>query len=218
MKQVQLLSGKVSDLVKKKSLLMGILNVTPDSFSDGGKYFDIENAINHAKELINCGVDIIDIGGESTRPGAAPVLEEEELRRVIPIISSIRNLKSKICISIDTYKSNVAKIALESGANIINDVSGLTRDPEMVHVAVAANCQIVIMHNTGIPAVKPIEHDRRGAALLRPANVVHSVYAWLENQTNYAIKNAIKIRTETGRIIRFIQRSLQDVLPYFKGG
>ena len=173
----------------KRPLLMGILNVTPDSFSDGGKHFKIEDAINHAKELIKQGVDIIDIGGESTRPYAEPVSEEEELRRVIPVVKWCRDAAPQSLISIDTYKSNVAQLALIAGADMINDVSGLTMDPEMVKVAAKNNCPIVIMHNKGIPATKPA---RRGAPVARPDDVIQEVYRWLEKQTDFAIKNGVK--------------------------
>ena len=100
---------------------MGILNITPDSFSDGGKYYNLENAIEYALELVKQGADIIDVGGESTRPGAKSISLNDEINRVIPVIKSIRSVSS-IPISIDTYKSKVAKIAIESGANIINDI------------------------------------------------------------------------------------------------
>ncbi len=179
----------------KKPLFMGILNVTPDSFSDGGKYFKLENALKHAQDMINQGADIIDIGGESTRPGAKPVSEEEELKRIIPVIKEISLLAARhsLIISVDTYKSNVAKIALEAGANMINDASGLTMDLNMVKVARGADCPIVIMHNRGIPATKPITlDDCRGGSATRPADVLQEIYSWLKKQTDYAIANGIK--------------------------
>ena len=177
----------------KKLLLMGILNVTPDSFSDGGKYFKIEDAIKQAKKLISQGVDIVDIGGESTRPGAKAVSEEEELNRIIPVIKRCRDVARnvstrRILISIDTYKSNVAQLALIAGADMINDVSGLTMDAEMVHVAAKAKCPIVIMHNNGIPATKPC----RGVWPYAPTDVIQKIYRWLKKQTNFAISNGIK--------------------------
>ena len=170
----------------KKPLIMGILNITPDSFSDGGKDFKIEDAINHAEKLIKSGVDILDIGGESTRPGALPISKEEELKRIIPVIECISMLNCLI--SIDTYKSSVAKAALEAGANIINDVSGLTMDPNMVEVVQDANCPIVIMHNTGVPATKPENDARHG----KEQGIVQEVSAWLKHQTDYAISSGIK--------------------------
>lgn len=131
--------------------IMGILNVTPDSFSDGGKFLAFESAIKHAEEMITEGADIIDIGGESTRPGADAVSEENELSRVIPIIKELRSNFSDIVISIDTYKSKVAKKALENGADIINDISGLRFDPEMVNVVADFDVPVVIMHIKGTP-------------------------------------------------------------------
>ena len=196
MQEVIKLSGKIFDLIKKKKpLTMGILNVTPDSFSDGGKYFQIEDAINHAKKLINQGVDIIDVGGESTRPDAELVSEEEELRRVIPVIKKLSSLISHfsphVLISIDTYKSNVAKRALEAGVNIINDVSGLTMDLEMVNVARDANCGIVIMHNKEIPATKPREKSFPPLTFHLLPQCLNDVYTWLKKQTNFALENSV---------------------------
>ena len=177
---------------QKKPLLMGILNITPDSFSDGGKYFNFEDAIKHAEKLVKNGVDIIDIGGESTRPQAELVSEEEELKRVIPVVKWCRDAVPQHLISIDTYKSNVAQLALIAGADMINDVSGLTMDREMVHIAAKANCQIVIMHNNGIPATKLTGHDCRGAPGARPNDVIQKIYRWLKKQSRFAIANGIK--------------------------
>ena len=117
----------------KQSLIMGILNVTPDSFSDGGQYFKKNTAIEHALDMVKNGADIIDIGGESTRPFSDPVSLDEELSRVIPVIEGIRQ-KSDVCISIDTTKSVVASKALQVGASIINDVSAMEVDPLMADV------------------------------------------------------------------------------------
>ena len=132
------------------TLIMGILNVTPDSFSDGGQFTDCEGAVKHALEMIEHGAQIIDIGGESTRPGADPVSSEEEIRRTKPVIRALRE-KSDIAISIDTTKASVAKAALEAGANIINDVSGLKQDPEMITLAVESGAGCVVMHMRGTP-------------------------------------------------------------------
>ncbi|MBI3591578.1 MAG: dihydropteroate synthase [Candidatus Melainabacteria bacterium] len=175
-------SVKVSDFVNKP-IVMGILNVTPDSFSDGGKYVQIEDAVKHVEKLIKAKVDIIDVGGESTRPGATLISEEEELKRVIPIIYELKKRFPDIFISIDTYKSNVAQLALGAGVKMINDVSGLTMDPDMVKVAAKANCPIVIMHNKGIPATKPDKSN---------AGIIQEVYNWLQKQSQYAIDNGIK--------------------------
>ena len=131
--------------------IMGIVNVTPDSFSDGGKYLDTNQAINHALKLIDDGADIIDVGGESTRPGSEPVSLDEELIRTISVIKNIRSLRKDILISIDTTKSEVAKQALDNGADIINDISGLTFDEDMINVAKSFDAGIIIMHIKGNP-------------------------------------------------------------------
>jgi dihydropteroate synthase len=137
-------------LLGKRTLLMGVLNVTPDSFSDGGLFFDKEKAIAHGIRMVEEGADIIDIGGESTRPGSKPLEVEEELRRVIPVIESI-NKEVDVPISIDTYKSIVAQRAIEAGAEIINDISGLSFDQKLAQVAAKENTPIVLMHIRGIP-------------------------------------------------------------------
>ena len=136
---------------KRETLVMGIINVTPDSFSDGGKFFSPEVAISHASKLITQGADIIDIGGESTRPGAEQVSELEELKRVIPVIEKIRTDNPTILISIDTTKASVAKHAVEAGADIINDVSGLSFDNNMIGIVESFNIPVVIMHMKGNP-------------------------------------------------------------------
>lgn len=134
----------------REPLIMGILNVTPDSFSDGGKYNNSQKAIDRASKMEDEGADIIDIGGESTRPGAEQVDIKEELNRVIPVIEGVRQ-NSNIIISIDTYKSVVADKAISAGANIINDVSGLRFDNNMAHIASEAKVPIIVMHMLGNP-------------------------------------------------------------------
>ena len=129
--------------------IFGILNVTPDSFSDGGNFVSGESAIAQAGQMIAEGADVIDVGGESTRPGAEPVPLREELRRVLPVIRAIRSRWSEVAISIDTSKAEVARAALDEGASIVNDVSGLTLDPEMREVCAEAGCSVVIMHSRG---------------------------------------------------------------------
>ncbi|KQL35158.1 dihydropteroate synthase [Bacillus sp. FJAT-25509] len=141
-----LICGNYSLPIQNETIVMGILNVTPDSFSDGGRYNEIELAIQHAKKLIADGAKIIDVGGESTRPGAAIVDVDEELRRVVPIISALSK-EIDVPISIDTYKSEVAKQAVEAGATIINDVWGAKKDPKIAEVAAAYNVPICLMHN-----------------------------------------------------------------------
>ena len=135
----------------KETLVMGIVNVTPDSFSDGGEFYSSKDAIAHASKLINEGADIIDIGGESTRPGATEISSSDELKRVIPVIQGIRSNNPDILISIDTTKAIVAKEAVEVGANIINDVSGLSFDSQMPMTVASLNVPIIIMHMKGNP-------------------------------------------------------------------
>jgi len=142
---------KTRDLTQTgRPLLMGILNVTPDSFSDGGQFQLVENAIARALQMEADGADIIDIGGESTRPGAEPVMLEEELRRTIPVIRELAT-RVRTPISIDTTKAEVARQALEAGAEIVNDISGLTFDPEMLEVCRLHDAGICLMHIQGTP-------------------------------------------------------------------
>ncbi len=135
----------------ERTFVMGILNITPDSFYDGGRFFDTAGAVEQALRMQDEGADIIDIGGESTRPGAAKIPVNEEIRRVVPVIESLSG-KLKIPISVDTCKSRVAEAALSAGASIINDISGLRFDPEMAGVAAAGKAAVVIMHIRGTPA------------------------------------------------------------------
>lgn len=137
-------------LPKDRPLVMGILNITPDSFFDGGRYNNTEHAIKHAFEMIEEGADIIDVGGESTRPFSKPVPLKDELERVIPVIEEIRS-KSDIFISIDTYKARVAEEAFHAGADIINDISGLGFDKDMAKTAARLGAYVVIMHIKGTP-------------------------------------------------------------------
>lgn len=133
-----------------RGLIMGVLNVTPDSFSDGGKFFDPATAIGRGLAMQRDGADILDIGGESTRPGATPVEADEELRRILPVITGLRAL-SGIPISIDTMKARVAAAAISAGADIINDISGLQHDPAMASVAAETKAGLVLMHLRGTP-------------------------------------------------------------------
>jgi dihydropteroate synthase len=153
----------------KRTLIMGVVNVTPDSFFDGGKFLDRDQAVEHAERLIEQGADIVDIGGESTRPGArvdagseskqvsgtagdsSAVSAEEELKRVVPVISEVKRRHPKAMVSIDTYKSAVARAAVSAGAEIVNDVSGLRWDPQMAKTVAALKCGVVLMHMRGRP-------------------------------------------------------------------
>jgi dihydropteroate synthase len=131
--------------------VVGILNVTPDSFSDGGRFFGLDAAVAHARELITEGAEIIDVGGESTRPGADPVSLEEELRRVIPVIEKVRCEFPSVLISVDTYKAETARQAIGAGAGIINDITALRGDPKMVDVVLESGAAVVLMHMQGTP-------------------------------------------------------------------
>ncbi len=137
-------------LTLSRPLVMGILNVTPDSFSDGGRHATIDAAVEHALRMEQDGADIVDIGGESTRPGAEPVGEDKEKQRVIPVIQRLRDL-TDIPISIDTYKAGVARAALEAGADIVNDVSALRFDTDMADVVAHHKAPVVLMHMAGDP-------------------------------------------------------------------
>jgi dihydropteroate synthase len=134
----------------ERTLIMGVLNVTPDSFSDGGQFFSFDQAITQAERMIGEGADIIDVGGESTRPGSEFVSEEEELRRVIPVIERLA-AKGSVPISIDTTKSIVARAALQAGAEIVNDISGLRFDVALADVAAETRAGLVLMHSRGTP-------------------------------------------------------------------
>lgn len=143
------IGGKDID-TSRRGLVMGIVNVTPDSFSDGGRFIDHASAIECGVRLAVEGADVLDIGGESTRPGAEPVSSDEEMRRVLPVIRALRE-KTRALISIDTMKASVASSALEAGAHIINDVTGLAGDPLMLDVAAASDAGLVVMHMQGTP-------------------------------------------------------------------
>ncbi|MDR7080327.1 dihydropteroate synthase [Neobacillus niacini] len=148
----------------KKTIIMGILNATPDSFSDGGKYNNLEQAVERAKEMVENGADIIDIGGESTRPGYTVISDEEEIERVVPVIEAISKQVS-VSISIDTYKAQVAQKAVEAGAHIINDIWGAKADEKMAAVAAQYNVPIILMHN---------RHDRNYSYFIR--DVLNDLY------------------------------------------
>jgi len=131
--------------------VMGILNVTPDSFSDGGEFLAVEDAVSRAAEMLSEGASIIDVGGESTRPGAEPVPPEDEMDRVLPVVEALTDEFPDALLSIDTYKPEVARAALDAGAHILNDVTGLRHDPAMAEVAAAADAPLILMHSKGTP-------------------------------------------------------------------
>lgn len=176
--------SQFADNAQNKPLIMGILNVTPDSFSDGGKYSGLDAAVKQVELMVSEGVDIIDIGGESTRPGADPVTADEQIRRVVPVIATIRQqLRSDILISIDTTLSAVAKAALDAGANIINDVSGGSADPAILTLAAATGAPIILMHSQGTP--KTMQDNPHYQ------NVVQEVLDALDESINAALKAGV---------------------------
>lgn len=151
--------GEASLKLGERTLIMGILNVTPDSFSDGGRYNQVEHALQHAREMLLAGVDIIDIGGESTRPGHEPVTGQEELARVIPIVERLHHEMPQVPLSVDTYKAQVAEEALRAGAHIINDVWGFKAEPRIAQVAAEFGCPVILMHNRQDRAYEDLMSD-----------------------------------------------------------
>jgi dihydropteroate synthase len=188
----------------KRTLIMGVVNVTPDSFSDGGLHFDRDAAGEFALRLLSDGADILDIGGESTRPGAklarletvsrkasagqpagvAQVSEEEELERILPVIASIKQQRPDAILSVDTYKSGVAKAAIAAGAEIVNDVSGFLWDPQMVKTLSALKCAAVLMHTRGRP--------EEWHSLPPPSDVVVQVKRELRDRVDTALMAGVK--------------------------
>jgi dihydropteroate synthase len=142
--------------LSRSGLVMGVLNVTPDSFSDGGEFLDVEAAFRHAAQMVAEGAAILDVGGESSRPGSEPVVLEEELRRVIPVVKRIRARFPDLLISIDTYKAETARQALAAGANIINDISALRADRDMINVLKDSDAGVILMHMRGTPKTMQI--------------------------------------------------------------
>jgi dihydropteroate synthase len=157
--------------------LMGVLNVTPDSFSDGGQFLETTKAVERGLQMAEEGADIIDVGGESTRPGSDPVTEEQEIARVAPVIEQLGRAL-KIPLSIDTWKARVAEAALSAGASIVNDISGMTFDPQMMHVAREHDATVILMHMKGTP--RTMQQNPRYE------NVIREVYEFLSIQVNKA--------------------------------
>jgi dihydropteroate synthase len=162
---------------------MGIVNVTPDSFSDGGKWFDPSVAVAHALQLVEQGAEIIDVGGESTRPNSQPVDQAEELRRVIPVVAAIAR-QTRVPISIDTSKSVVAAEALAAGAEIINDVTGLQGDPQMLRIARDSGAAICVMHMQGTPQTMQDDPNYD--------DVVHDVIEYLRRRRMSLVESGIR--------------------------
>ena len=219
----------------RKPLVMGILNITPDSFSDGGKFFSAESAIARAEEMIAQGADIIDVGPESSRPGSLPVPADEQLRRVDKVISKIRKDNPEITISIDTRLAAVAQGAIDAGADIINDISGLTDDPELIHLAARTGTGLVIMHMQNRPAnmqEKPIyenvtheildfllqqAHAAEAAGVLRERIIIDPGIGFGKTtQHNLTIMRELRKYTETGYPVLLgasRKRFLGDISP-----
>jgi dihydropteroate synthase len=161
--------------------IMGVLNVTPDSFSDGGEWFDRDAAVAHGRELVAQGADILDVGGESTRPGSLPVGADEELRRIVPVVEALAG--SGALVSIDTSKAEVARAALDAGAGYVNDVTALRGDAEMAGLVADARCECCLMHMLGEPRTMQLEP--------RYDDVVSDVKAFLEERLAHAVDAGI---------------------------
>ena len=164
-------------------VLMGVLNVTPDSFSDGGEFFRAEPAVSHAEKMFDEGAQVIDVGGESTRPGSEPVSPEEELRRVLPVIQGILSARPDSIVSIDTYRSSIAEAALDAGARAVNDVTALG-DPRMAGLMAERGCPIILMHMLGEP--KSMQQDPRYE------DVVREVRDFLAERAERAIRAGVE--------------------------
>ena len=161
---------------------MGILNVTPDSFSDGGEWFVFDEAVEHGRALVAEGADILDVGGESTRPGAAPVPVDEELRRVVPVVRAVRETGAQI--SVDTMKLTVAQAAVEAGATYVNDVTAFRHDPELAGFVADRNCDCCLMHMLGEPRTMQLDP--------RYDDVVDDVRAFLEQRVEFAVREGVR--------------------------
>ena len=169
--------------LSRSAKIMGILNVTPDSFSDGGQFFSLEAAVSHARELVAEGAEIIDVGGESTRPGADPVPLEEELRRIIPVIQKIRSQFPSVLISVDTYKAATARQAIRAGADIINDITALRGDPGMIDVVLESGAAVVLMHMQGKPKTMQVAPSYQ--------DVVSEVVAFLRDRRDWLVDRGV---------------------------
>ncbi len=166
-------------------VVVGILNVTPDSFSDGGDFFDPEAAAEHATTMLDEGADMLDVGGESTRPGSDPVSQEEEIRRVVPVLKRILSVCPEAVISVDTYRSGTAKAALEAGASLVNDVTALRGDPGMVSLIEEAACPVILMHMQGEPKTMQKEPNYQ--------DVVREVRNFLAERAEYAVAAGVRL-------------------------
>jgi dihydropteroate synthase len=162
---------------------MGVLNVTPDSFSDGGQFNDAHKAVDHARDMVESGADLIDVGGESTRPGSLPVPPDVQVTRVVPVVRAIARLNVPVTISVDTTRAAVAEAALDAGAHVINDISAGRDDPAMLPVAASRKCPIVLMHMQGTPATMQASPSY--------ADVTAEVVAFLQTRIEVAVSAGI---------------------------
>ncbi|MDQ3792377.1 MAG: dihydropteroate synthase [Actinomycetota bacterium] len=165
-------------------VLVGVLNVTPDSFSDGGDFLDFDGAATHAADMLDEGARIIDVGGESTRPGSERVTLEEEARRVVPVVERIVGERPEAIVSIDTYRAGIAEAALEAGARVVNDVTALRGDPRMVGVVAEARCPVILMHMLGEP--KTMQRNPRYD------DVVREVRDFLARRAEHAVASGVE--------------------------
>jgi len=174
----------IKTLLKDAPILMGVVNVTPDSFSDGGEFLDPQNAIDHAMILLAEGAHILDIGGESTRPNSKVISSAEEQDRILPVIEGVKKLRPDAIISVDTRNADTMQAALDVGADIVNDISGLSHDSNSIDVVKQAQCPVILMHMQGTPQtmqVKPGYDD-----------VVEDVYNYLDKSVRNCVDNGIK--------------------------
>ena len=165
-------------------VVVGILNITPDSFSDGGEFLDPGAAAEHAATMLDEGADILDVGGESTRPGSDPVSQEEEIQRVIPVLERILSVRPEAVISVDTYRSGTATAALEAGASLVNDVTALRGDPRIASVIQEAACPVILMHMQGEPKTMQKEPHYE--------DVVREVRDFLAERAEYAVAAGVR--------------------------
>ncbi|MDQ0418264.1 dihydropteroate synthase [Croceifilum oryzae] len=201
--------------IGERTLVMGILNVTPDSFSDGGNYQTVERALLHAKRLVDEGADLLDIGGESTRPGAETVPLDEELERVIPVVKRITS-ELDIPVSIDTYKAQVAKEAIQSGAHIINDVWGAKKDPLMASVMSELDVPVILMHNREVPTyqdlIVDVKKDLQDSIQLVLQAGVKAERIWLDPGIGFA-----KNLQENVRVMQHLDQLVEMGYPVLLG-
>lgn len=172
--------------LSRSGVIMGVLNITPDSFSDGGQFMDEELAVRHAEQMAGEGASILDVGGESSRPGSDPVPLAEELRRVIPVIKRIRSRYPDLLLSIDTYKAETARQAIAAGGDIVNDISALRADPAMIEVLQRSNAGVILMHMRGTPKTMQLNPSYK--------DVVAEVFEFLQERRDELVRRGIDRR------------------------